>query len=101
MLCKLFVCVTVYIFSPSRGFAFQRDLQHSGFQGDRGQSLPVLSHHRQNPGGGAFHLSSGPLQPHHTEERQQGADLFVIVGKNAFSHTLYLKRGGSHCDVTV
>lgn len=61
------------VFFCSGAFAFHGDLQHGGIQGARGQSLPVLSDHRQDPGGGAVHLGSGPLQRHHAEERQQGA----------------------------
>lgn len=55
-----------------RAFALQGPLSHSGVQGARGQSLPVVSDHRQDPGGGALHLSSGPLLRHHAEEHQQG-----------------------------
>lgn len=62
-----------FAFLCSGAFALHGDLPHGGFQGAHGQSLPVLSDHRQDPGGGAVHLSSGPLQHHHTEERQQGA----------------------------
>lgn len=57
----------------SRAFALQGGLPNGGLQGARRQSLPVLAHHRQNPGGGALHLGTGPLQPDHAEERQQGA----------------------------
>lgn len=61
------------MFSSSRPSAFHGDLPHCGFQGARGQSLPVLSDHCQDPGGGAVHLSSGPLQRLQPEECQQGA----------------------------
>lgn len=73
------VCFYYCIFFHSRLFAFYCNLQHSWFQGGRGQSLLVLTNHRQNPGGGAFHLSSGPLQCHHTEERQQGDQSFTLL----------------------
>lgn len=57
----------------SRAFALQGGLPNGGLQGARRQSLPGLAHHRQDPGGGALHLGTGPLQPDHAEERQQGA----------------------------
>lgn len=56
----------------SRAPALQGHLPPGGVQGARGQSLPVVSHHRQDPGGGALHLRSGPLLRHHAEEHQQG-----------------------------
>lgn len=57
-----------------RAFALQGHLSHRGLQGARGQGLPVVCDQRQDPGGGALHLSSGPLLRHHAEEHQQGAD---------------------------
>lgn len=58
--------------SCSRALALHGRLPHDGVQGARGQSLPVVTHHRQDPGGGALHLRSGPLLRHHAEEHQQG-----------------------------
>lgn len=79
----------------SRASAFHGGLPHGGFQGADSQRLPVVAHHCQDPGGGAVHLGSGPLQPDHTEERQQGAcrrslpvliDLQILNVKRLTSH---------------
>lgn len=58
--------------SRSRAPSLHGRLPHGGFQGGRGQRLPVLAGHGQVPGGGALHQEPGPLQRDGAEERQQG-----------------------------